>query len=45
MIEPMVGEVAAGGEDGLGFALVVLVVFMVTNFLNFAMVAVSKRSR
>jgi len=39
MIDFSVGDVAPGMGGGLGFALVVLVVFMVTNFLNFTLVA------
>jgi putative nucleotidyltransferase with HDIG domain len=39
MIELSVGDVAPGMGGGLGFALVVLVVFMTTNFLNFTLVA------
>jgi putative nucleotidyltransferase with HDIG domain len=33
------GDVSPGNQDGLLFAAGVLVVFMITNFLNFAMVA------
>jgi len=40
LLEVSVGEVAAGEADGLWFAFAVLLIFMVTNFLNFAMVAV-----
>jgi hypothetical protein len=39
IIEGWAGEAAPGTEDALGFAGLVLVVFMITNFLNFAMVA------
>ena len=39
MIDFSVGDVAPGLGGGLNFALVVLVVFMVTNFLNFTLVA------
>ncbi len=39
MIDFSVGDVAPGMGGGLNFALVVLVVFMVTNFLNFTLVA------
>jgi putative nucleotidyltransferase with HDIG domain len=38
----IVGDVQPGEHEGLGFALVVVVVFMLTNFLNFALVAVQK---
>ena len=38
-LEATVGEVVPGNTDGLSFALAVLIVFMVTNFLNFFMVA------
>jgi len=40
IIDLSVGDVAPGMGGGLGFALVVLVVFMLTNFLNFTLVAV-----
>jgi putative nucleotidyltransferase with HDIG domain len=40
ILEGTVGEVAAGDADGLWFAFAVLLVFMLTNFLNFFMVAV-----
>jgi putative nucleotidyltransferase with HDIG domain len=40
IIELTVGEAGASNASELGFALVVLVVFMITNFLNFAIVAV-----
>jgi putative nucleotidyltransferase with HDIG domain len=39
LMEGSVGRVVPGGDDGLGFAAVVLAVFMITNFLNFAMIA------
>jgi putative nucleotidyltransferase with HDIG domain len=38
IIEAFVGESATGREDALGFAALVLLVFMVTNALNFVMV-------
>jgi putative nucleotidyltransferase with HDIG domain len=37
------GETAAGHTDALGFAAEILLIFMVTNFLNFSMVAVFHR--
>jgi hypothetical protein len=40
LLETTVGEVAAGRGEGLTFALAVLITFMITNFLNFWMVAV-----
>jgi putative nucleotidyltransferase with HDIG domain len=39
LMEISVGRVVPGADDGLGFAAIVLGVFMVTNFLNFAMIA------
>jgi putative nucleotidyltransferase with HDIG domain len=39
IVEGWAGEAAPGTEDALGFAALVLLVFMITNFLNFAMVA------
>jgi putative nucleotidyltransferase with HDIG domain len=39
LIRLVEGDVAPGRTDALGFALVVLAVFMTTNFLNFAMIA------
>jgi putative nucleotidyltransferase with HDIG domain len=39
------GDVSAGQTDALGFAAEVLLIFMVTNFLNFAMVAAFHRAR
>ena len=39
IIEAWAGEAAPGTEDALGFAALVLLVFMITNFLNFVMVA------
>jgi putative nucleotidyltransferase with HDIG domain len=39
IIRALMGDVAPGAEDALGFALIVLFVFMVTNTLNFAMIA------
>jgi putative nucleotidyltransferase with HDIG domain len=40
IIELAIGDAAASRPSELGFALVVLVVFVITNFLNFAIVAV-----
>jgi len=41
LLEASVGEAHAGGtDDGLWFAFAVLVVFMITNFVNFLIVAV-----
>jgi putative nucleotidyltransferase with HDIG domain len=39
MLDASIGHVVPGGDDGLRFALAVLIVFMLTNFLNFWMVA------
>ena len=39
IVEGWAGEAAPGTEDALGFAALVLLVFMITNFLNFVMVA------
>jgi putative nucleotidyltransferase with HDIG domain len=39
LVELLVGHVPPGMEDGLEFPGVVLLVFMITNFLNFALVA------
>jgi putative nucleotidyltransferase with HDIG domain len=39
VVEGWAGEAAPGTEDALGFAGLVLLVFMITNFLNFVMVA------
>jgi putative nucleotidyltransferase with HDIG domain len=39
LIEAWAGEPTQGGEDALGFAGIVGAVFMITNFLNFVMVA------
>ena len=39
LMEISVGRVVPGADDGLGFAAIVLGVFMLTNFLNFAMIA------
>lgn len=39
LITLVYGDVSPGNQDGLLFAAGVLVVFMITNFLNFAMVA------
>lgn len=39
ILEGAVGEIAPGGSEGLSFSLAVLIVFMLTNFLNFWMVA------
>jgi putative nucleotidyltransferase with HDIG domain len=39
MIQAVAGEMGRGGTNALGFAALVLFVFMVTNALNFAMVA------
>jgi putative nucleotidyltransferase with HDIG domain len=39
LIEAWAGEPVQGGEDALGFAGIVGAVFMITNFLNFVMVA------
>jgi putative nucleotidyltransferase with HDIG domain len=38
-IRAVEGDVSAGAVDALGFAAVVLIVFMATNFLNFLMIA------
>jgi putative nucleotidyltransferase with HDIG domain len=40
LLEASVGEAGAADTDGLWFAFAVLVVFMITNFLNFLIVAV-----
>ncbi len=40
MIDVMVGPVAPGSSGGITFAMLVLLVFMVTNFINFSLVAV-----
>jgi putative nucleotidyltransferase with HDIG domain len=39
MVQVLMGDMAAGAEDALSFAAIVLFVFMVTNTLNFAMIA------
>jgi putative nucleotidyltransferase with HDIG domain len=39
LIDAWAGEQIQGGEDALGFAGIVGAVFMITNFLNFVMVA------
>jgi putative nucleotidyltransferase with HDIG domain len=39
-IQMLGGDVAPGSSGGFGFAAIVLGVFMVTNFVNFAMIAV-----
>ena len=39
IVEAWAGEAAPGTENALGFAGLVLLVFMITNFLNFVMVA------
>ena len=39
IVEAWAGEAAPGTENALGFAALVLLVFMITNFLNFVMVA------
>ena len=44
LIEATIGDSPVGGADALGFAAVVLLVFMITNFLNFAMVAAFHRA-
>jgi putative nucleotidyltransferase with HDIG domain len=41
IIESIAGEVEPGGADALAFAGLVLVIFMVTNFLNFLMAALT----
>ena len=39
-IQLLGGEVTPGEASGMGFAAIVLIVFMATNFVNFAMIAV-----
>ena len=39
IVEAWAGEAAPGTENALSFAALVLLVFMITNFLNFVMVA------
>jgi putative nucleotidyltransferase with HDIG domain len=39
IVEAWAGEAAPGSASALGFAALVLLVFMITNFLNFVMVA------
>ena len=39
-IQLLGGDIAPGETNGFGFAAIVLAVFMVTNFVNFAMIAV-----
>jgi putative nucleotidyltransferase with HDIG domain len=39
IVEAWAGEAAPGTENALGFAALVLLVFMIANFLNFVMVA------
>ena len=39
LIALVYGDISPGNQDGLLFAAAVLVIFMITNFLNFAMVA------
>jgi putative nucleotidyltransferase with HDIG domain len=39
LIQWTLGDVRPGGQDALGFAAVVLIVFMITNTLNFLMAA------
>jgi putative nucleotidyltransferase with HDIG domain len=39
MVRALMGDVDPASQDALGFAAIVLVVFMVTNTLNFAMIA------
>jgi putative nucleotidyltransferase with HDIG domain len=45
MIHETVGHLDAGAGDGLNFAALVLVVFMVTNFINFTLVALFNKAK
>jgi putative nucleotidyltransferase with HDIG domain len=45
MIHETVGHIEPGGSSGLNFAALVLVVFMVTNFMNFSMVALFNKAK
>ena len=45
MIHATVGHIEPGGSSGLNFAALVLVVFMVTNFMNFSMVALFNKAK
>ena len=45
MIHETSGDLEAGGGDGLAFAALVLAVFMVTNFINFTLVAVFNKAK
>ena len=45
MIHETRGDLEPGGGDGLAFAALVLAVFMVTNFINFTLVAVFNKAK
>jgi putative nucleotidyltransferase with HDIG domain len=45
MIQETTGHLEPGGGDGLTFAALVLAVFMVTNFINFSLVAAFNKAK